>query len=78
MQFGCEMDDEMKSETYLILCKAVVTVLFCALLYSLLIGYMQKTADLDKTLYDVKNITASDFTVELDITEKMYEDYLKN
>jgi hypothetical protein len=68
----------MKSETYLILCKAVVTVLFCALLYSLLVSYMQQTATLDKTLYDVKNITASDFTVELDITEAMYEDFLTN
>ena len=62
------MDDEMKSKTYLVLCQAVVTVLFSTFFYSLLIRYMQKTAVLDKHLYDFKTVTASDFTVELDIT----------
>lgn len=62
------MDDAMQSEHYLILCKAVVIVVLCAFLYSLLVYYMQATASLDKTLFDVENVTASDYTVEYDIT----------
>jgi len=29
-------------------------------------------------MFDVNTITASDFTVELDITRKMWDDYLNN
>jgi len=68
----------MQSTTYDILCKAVVIVLFCAFCYSLLIYYMQKTASLEKTLYDMENVTASDYTVELDISKEAYEYYELN
>jgi hypothetical protein len=33
---------------------------------------------LDQKEYDVNTISAGDFTVELDITEEMYQDYLDN
>ena len=78
IQFGCEMDTQMKSDTYLILCWAVVTVLSCAVPYSLLIYYMQKTATLDTRLFDLETVTASDYTVELDLTPQMYNDYKAN
>jgi hypothetical protein len=39
---------------------------------------MQVTADFDRQVYDVQNVTASDYTVELDINNQMYEDYLVN
>ena len=78
IQYNCEMSEEMQSITYDILCKAVVITLFYAFLYSLLIYYMQRTAALDRTLYDVENVTASDYTVEMDISAEAYRDFEEN
>ena len=51
-------------------------VVFTAFIYSLLIYWLQTTSKLDQVKYDLKTITAGDFTVEYDITADMYKDYL--
>lgn len=50
--------------------------MFTAFLYSLLIYWLQTTSKLDQLKYDLKTITAGDFTVEFDITREMYETFL--
>jgi len=41
-----------------------------------LIFYLQQTSKLDAIKFDIATITASDFTVEYEISKEMYEDFL--
>jgi hypothetical protein len=47
-----------------------------AFLYMMIIYYLQKTSRLDQLEYDMNTISAGDFTVELDITQTMYKEFL--
>ena len=53
-------------------------ILFAAFLYMLMIYYLQTTSKLDQQSYDMSTITAGDFTVEMDITAKMWQFFLDN
>ena len=52
--------------------------MFSAFIYSLLIYWLESTSKLDQVKYDLKTITAGDFTVEFDITYEMYENFLED
>ena len=52
--------------------------MFVAFFYSLVIYYMQTTTKINMLEYDMNTISAGDFTVELDITKKMYDEFLDN
>ena len=43
--------------------------LLVAATFYILIEYLQKTSDVDFKIWDVETVTASDFTVDLDIDE---------
>lgn len=43
-----------------------------AVVFLIVVFYLQKTAKLDYQLWDVQTLTASDFTVEYVITEEMW------
>ena len=47
-------------------------------IYILVIYYMQSTSALDTVSYDINTVTAGDYTVEMDITSKMYQSFLDN
>jgi len=53
-------------------------MMFCAFLFTLLVYYMQSTSKLSLTEYDFSTVTAGDYTVEMDITTKMYDSFLEN
>jgi hypothetical protein len=42
--------------------------MFVAFVFILVLYYLEQTVKLDQKKYDVNTITASDFTVEFDIT----------
>lgn len=46
--------------------------MFVAFLFSQLIYFLQQTSKLDAIKYDVKTITAGDFTVEYEISNEMF------
>jgi hypothetical protein len=51
--------------------------MFIACIYIFIIYYLRKTSRLDQLEYDVNTISAGDFTVEMDITQEMYDEYLR-
>lgn len=78
VQYKCEITEEEQYEKYNNLTLVTVSILFSAFLYSLLVYWLQQTSKLDQIKYDLKTITAGDFTVEYDITEQMYRTFLKD
>jgi hypothetical protein len=52
--------------------------MFIAFIYIFIIYYLQKVSRLDQLEYDMNTISAGDFTVELDITAEMYQDFMEN
>ena len=50
-------------------------ILFIGFILVVLIYYMQNTSKLEQKSYDSNTITAADFTVEFDITQKMWDDF---
>jgi hypothetical protein len=52
--------------------------MFIAFVYIFIIYYLQKTSRLEQLEYDIHTISAGDFTVELDITKEMYDDFIDN
>ena len=52
-----------------------VIVMFVSFLFSQLIFYLQQTSKLDAIKFDIETITASDFTVEYEISKDMYLDF---
>lgn len=64
-------------ETYDKIATATATIMFVAFTYMLFIWYLQKSQKIDQLENDMNTITASDFTVEMDITRGMWETYLE-
>lgn len=58
----------------------VVSICACivALIFLVVIFYMKKMAILDFQMWDMKTLTASDFTVEMTITEAVWNQFLAN
>ena len=78
VQYACEMTEEQKFAKYEIISKATFTVLLCSAFFFITIYYMQHTSDLDGYMFDVSTVTAADYSVELDITKAMWDDFEAN
>lgn len=63
---------------YELLCLTCAIIIFAASFYMLVVSYLQETSKMDKQEYDMNTITASDFTVEMNISKEMYQYYLDN
>ena len=46
--------------------------------FSQLIFFLQQTSKLDAIKFDISVITASDFTVEYEISKEMFDDFMSN
>lgn len=78
VQYTCEIDQDQKEKKYDILALVSVIVMFVSFLFSQLIFFLQQTSKLDAIKFDIKTITASDFTVEYEISKEMFDDFLSN
>ena len=78
IQYKCEITELEQYEKYNQLTLVTVLTMMATFLYSLLIYWLQTTSKLDQVKYDLKTITAGDFTVEYDITAEMYETFLRD
>jgi len=65
------MNEEFKATKYTTLCIATASVFFVGMVFIQILYYLQETAKLDLLHYDISTCTASDYTVEMDITEEM-------
>jgi len=45
---------------------------FSGVLFMIVVWYLRKTNDVDFMKWDLENLTASDFTIEYEITEDMW------
>jgi hypothetical protein len=78
MQYTCEISEIERSDKYDAISLISCICMFVAFLFSQLIYFLQQTSKLDNLKYDVKTITASDFTVEYEISRDMWDDFLDN
>jgi len=51
-------------------------MIMVAFIYILVLYYLEKTVKMDKKNFDINTITASDFSVELDISAEMWKHFL--
>jgi hypothetical protein len=65
-----------QAEKYDKVALSTAIIMLIAFLYMLIIYYLRKTSRLDQLEYDMNTISAGDFTVELDITKPMYDEFL--
>lgn len=72
------MTQQAKWETYQTITLATVTVMTCAAVFFIVVYYMQHTSNLDGFDFDVKTVTVQDYTVEMDISNEMWQDFLDN
>lgn len=54
---------------------ASLIVMVCTALFAVINYYMQSTSDLDGYVYDVSTVTVQDYTVEMDISDAMWEEF---
>lgn len=72
------MQEEEKFEKYNKVTLSTFCVLMIAVIFILCIWYLQHTVDLGGMQYDVSTIVASDYTVEMDITDDMWKEFEDN
>jgi hypothetical protein len=77
-QYYFDITEEANEKKYDTLALGSVVVMFVSFLFSQLIFFLQQTSKLDAIKFDIKTITASDFTVEYEISKEMYEDFISN
>lgn len=41
-------------------------------------SFVERSSKIEQQKYDLSTVTAEDYTVELEISPKMYDDFLKN
>lgn len=78
IQYTCEMNDGQKFDKYNNVAICTFSVMLISIMFVLVIYYAQNTSEINTMVYDVQTVTASDYTVEMDITKSMYDDFLKN
>lgn len=78
VQYSCEMQENEKFFKYRQVTMSVFCVLMISILFVLCIWYIQHTVDLGGMQYDVSTIVASDYTVEMDITDDMWREFEDN
>jgi hypothetical protein len=49
---------------------------FCGVLFLIVIWYLRKVNDVEFMKWDIENLTASDFTIEYEITKEMWDTFL--
>lgn len=72
------MDQAGKWWKWQALSQCTLAVLLMAAIFFIVVFYMQNTSDLDGYLYDVSTVTVQDYTVEMDITNVMWEEFESN
>lgn len=75
MQYECRPTEDQLHNKYQTVALATATIMLVAFLFTLVVYYLQTTSKLDLLQYDISTVTASDYTVEMDITPAMYKDF---
>ena len=72
IQYSCTVLNEQLEKKYNKVSVATSCILLIAFCFVNLIYFMQTTSKLDQLDYDIKTITAGDYTVQMDITKSMW------
>ena len=76
MQFTCEQSVEAAAIKYNKLAVIASISVLISLLMIIAIYYLKTKSDIDNIKYDLETITISDYTVKLDITDEIYQNFL--
>jgi hypothetical protein len=76
MQHTCTVNGDEFKDKYNKIAMASSCITFIAFCFGALIYYMKKTSKLDQLNYDMNTITAGDFTVEMELTDSQYGQFL--
>lgn len=77
IQYKCEQSEADMHDKYNTIAKTTAIIMFVAFSFILFIWYLQKSQGIDQLENDMNTITASDFTVELDISRSMWDYFEK-
>jgi len=72
------MTEGQKYSTFNTVALCVISIMVISVLYIRMIHYMSSVSYLNGLEFDNENVTASDYTVEMDITEDMWASFLEN
>ena len=75
LQHTCTVKDDAFKDKYNKIAMVSACIMFIAFCFGALVYYMKKTSKLEQLNYDMNTITASDFTVEMDITGAQYKKF---
>jgi hypothetical protein len=53
-------------------------IVLSAFIFYCVLYYLRNSSEKDRVAHDISQITANDFTVEMDITKDMYDYFLDN
>ena len=75
VQYQCVMDAEETRQVQLIALKVILKCVLMSVIYLLVLYYLRSVTHLDFKLWDVSTTTASDFTIKLRITPRMWQSF---
>ena len=78
IQHTCEQDVGDQARKYYYISIITILIMLIAFAYIMIVHSQRALTKLELVKYDMSTVTASDFTVELDISREAYQDFLQN
>jgi len=78
VQHTCEIPEAEQEQRFNTLSFVVATMVLACGVYLFVLRFLSQNLDIDTVNFDINTITASDFTVELDITPAMWQSFIED
>jgi hypothetical protein len=78
IQYKCFQAEDVQYKKFNLLAVVTVSVMLVAFTFFMLTYYLTITSKLNQMKYNISTVTANDFTCELDISQRSWNDFLKN
>jgi len=78
VQYSCTQDEGTQHKKWYELSIVACIYLMITVIFSMFIIYMKSLSKLNAIKYDISTVTASDFTIEMDISDEAYKHFLRN
>ena len=76
VSFTCQQDQEQLQEKHQMASKIACLGVLLVLVYLTCLHYFKRHSKLDQVKWDMLTITPGDYTMQMEITEKMYKHYM--
>lgn len=78
VSFYCQQDSEQLQEKHQMASKIACLGVLMVLVYLTCLHYFKRHSELDQVRWDMLTITPGDYTMQMEITEKMYKYYMEH